>query len=297
MRSGAAVERLRDQLRAEAGAEHRHAARMRVGDDLALALERRVAVGAVRVDDAAEHDQAVERARRRLGLRERVPRDGAHAERRDRRLERGQRRVEVVLDDEDGGIRAHARIFAHRRAGARRVAKVLPRCVRAFCWRWACSTSCGARRTSRSASPSRRCRRWSSAGIRFLLAGAARARRARGARPHRRAAVVEARSAARRSPGTWIIMRRRRRRHDHRDARGLEPHRRAGLDDVAVGRRVPRPRRRAHRPRRDRGRGDRRRRRDRAALAGRLRRRAIPGSCSRSSRRCSGARARSTAAA
>ena len=36
---------------------------MRVRDDLALALERRVASGAVRVDDAAEHDQAVERRR------------------------------------------------------------------------------------------------------------------------------------------------------------------------------------------------------------------------------------------
>ena len=54
---GAAVERLGDQLRAEADAEHRQAARVRVGDDLALALERRVAVRAVRVDDAAEHDQ------------------------------------------------------------------------------------------------------------------------------------------------------------------------------------------------------------------------------------------------
>ena len=80
---------------------------MGVGDDLALTVERVIAAGAVRVHLAAQHDQAVEGAFRRLVLLVRGPGHGAHAERGDRWLERGERRVGLVLDHEDGGIGAH----------------------------------------------------------------------------------------------------------------------------------------------------------------------------------------------
>ena len=92
---------------------------MRIGDDLALAIERRVAVRPVRIDDAPEDDQTVERSGGRLRLREHMPGDGAHAQGRERRLERGQWRIEIVLHDEDCGIHRHALIFAHRRARSR----------------------------------------------------------------------------------------------------------------------------------------------------------------------------------
>ena len=192
----AAVERLRDQLRAEADAEHRHAARVRRRDHLALALERRVAVGAVRVDDAAEHDQPVELARGRLGLRERLPRRRADAERRQRRLERGERGVEVVLDDEHGRIRVHALIFAHRRAGSAAVAKV---CGDAY--ERAAGDGAPLHRLGVDLPGDPRLRRDDAAarlGRRALPARRrAHARRAGRARPPRRAAVAGARSAAR----------------------------------------------------------------------------------------------------
>ena len=201
MRSALAPERLGDQLRAEADAEHRQPARVRVRDQLALALERRVAVGAVRVDDAAEHHQPVEVARRGLGLRERVPRDGAHAERGERRLERCQRRVEIVLDDEDGRVRAHGLIFAHRRGGGAELAKVRP--MRAsvllamgllyIVWG---STYLAIRVSLETMPPLVSC------GVRFVLAGLLVLDGADGARPRRPAAGMRRRSAAPRSPGS-----------------------------------------------------------------------------------------------
>ena len=124
------------------------------------------------------------------------------------------------------------------------------RCAQACCWRWDCSTSSGARPTWRSASrvetmpaagrrrPALRPRRAAHAGG----AGGARARSARGragremrGRRHRRHLDPD---------------RRRRRRDDHRGARALEPDGRARLDDLALGRRLPRARGRAHRARR-----------------------------------------------
>ena len=246
MRPALAPECLGDQLRAEADAEHGQPACVRVGDELALAVERRVASGAVRVDDPAEHDQPVERSRRGLGLRERVPRHGAHAERGERRLERCQRRVEIVLDDEHRRIRAHAPIFAHRRARQRRVAKV--RAMRAsvllamgllyIVWG---STYLAIRVTVETMHPlvvvraALHARRAAHAGG----AGGARARSVRVPSAARSCAapriagiwLSSAASASSRSPS----------------ARPLEPDGRAGIHDLALGRRLPRAGGRAHR--------------------------------------------------
>ena len=130
---GAAAGRLRDQLRAQADAEHRQAARVRIGDDLALAIERRVAVRSVRIDDAPEDDQTVERSRGRLRLRERVPGDGAHAQGASGGSSAASWRIEIVLHDEDCGIHRHALIFAHRRARSRQW-WCLRGCAHRCCW-------------------------------------------------------------------------------------------------------------------------------------------------------------------
>ena len=199
------------------------------------------------------------------GCEQREPRDGAHAERGERRRERGQRRVEIVLDDEDGRIRAHAPILAHRRAGSAESVKVR-RCAQACCWPWDCSTSCGARRTSRSPSRSRRCSRSAAAGIRFVLGGALTlAALAVLGRLTGMPTAAEVRGAA--IVGVWLLI----------GGVGLvtitETHAPSNLTavlastDVALGRGLPGAGGRAHRPRLDRRRRARHRRRDRAALA------------------------------
>ena len=171
------------------------AARVHVGDHLALALERRVAVGAVRVDDAAEHDQPVERPGRRLRLRERVPGDGADAERRERRLERRRAACRDRAGRRapwDSRLTPHFRPSARRR---RRLAKV--RAMRAsvllamgllyIVWG---STYLAIRVTRRDDAGARLVRRALPARRR------ARAQRAGGARAARPAAGLDARSAA-----------------------------------------------------------------------------------------------------
>ncbi len=68
------------------------------------------------------------------------------------------------------------------------------------------------------------------AGIRFILAGAAHARRAGGARAPRRACRARSRGARRCDRRDLAADRRRRPRHDHGVARPVEPHGRARLD-------------------------------------------------------------------
>ena len=90
------------------------------------------------------------------------------------------------------------------------------------------------------------------------------------ARPPRPAA--EQGRVARLGPRRGLAaVRRRRSRHDHGDPRALQPDRRARVHDIALGRRLPGALGRAHRARVDRGRRIGRGRRDRAALARRLR--------------------------
>ena len=111
---------------------------------------------------AAEHDQAVEGALRRLGLREasrsrcarRAPRSAARARRAACRARAGSR---ARWDSRS------RRAFSPIGAAAAPSREGTRRCVRACCWRWGSSTSSGDRPTSRSASASRRCSRSSRA--------------------------------------------------------------------------------------------------------------------------------------
>ena len=150
MRSALPLERLGDQLRAEADAEHRQPARVHVGDQLALAVERRVAVGAVRVDDAAEHHQPVERPAGGSGCESayqvtvRTPSAASGGSSAAGGVSRSCWTTSTV------GFALMRRIFTHRRGGgadSRRYA----RCEQACCWRWGSSTSSGDRPTWRSA--------------------------------------------------------------------------------------------------------------------------------------------------
>ena len=130
---------LGDELRAEAEAEHRDAARVGLGDRLALALDG-ASPPVPSVDDAA----GARSARRTLAAggsgAERLPGHGAHAEAVSggSRAASGASRSCWMTSTVGFAFTSHLRPSAHRQ---RQLVEGMERCVRACWWRWDSSTS------------------------------------------------------------------------------------------------------------------------------------------------------------